>query len=209
MDHTPGQGQFHDFAAYAAFHSRAYGKTEAELRAEVDAKHATAVLTAGHLERLAEAAAKAGCALAWHDPDSAEAVAAAAALGASIAEFPTTLAAAEAARALGLAVVMGAPNLLRGVSSTNNLTAAQALSAGCLDGLVSDYYPEAIWPAALGAGSLSAAVALAAGAPAMAAGLTDRGALEVGRRADLVALSERGRVLAVVRGGREWGNCHR
>jgi len=71
----------------------------------------------------------------------------ASALGASIAEFPTTLAAARAARGHGQAMVMGAPTW--GISLTNSLTAVKHCPPVTATVWVSDYYPEAICPAAL------------------------------------------------------------
>jgi alpha-D-ribose 1-methylphosphonate 5-triphosphate diphosphatase len=123
--------------------------------------------------------------------------------GARIAEFPTTEAAARAAREVGLAVLMGAPNLLRGSSSSGNLSAVETLRLGLLDGLVSDYYPEAIWPAVLRGGlSLTDAVGFAADSPARAAGLDDRGRIEPGHRADPVALRPDGTVVRTIVAGR-------
>src|SRR3546814_16444001 len=65
---------------------------------------------------LAERGKARGLAIASHDDETAEHVADAAALGISVTEFPTTLAAARAARDNDMKVIMGAPNLLRGGS---------------------------------------------------------------------------------------------
>src|SRR6266536_3047800 len=116
--------------------------------------------------------------------------------GAVIAEFPTTADAAASAGPAGLAVAMGAPNLLLGRSTGGNLSAVEALAAGTLDLLVSDYYPEAMWPAALASGlPLPAAVALVTAAPARVAGLHDRGVLAPALRADLAALRPDGTIV--------------
>jgi alpha-D-ribose 1-methylphosphonate 5-triphosphate diphosphatase len=114
----------------------------------------------------------------------------AAALGIGISEFPTTLTAARAARAHGLAVVAGAPNLVRGGSHSGNVAVATLLEAGVLDALASDYVPPAPLDAAFAlarAGRpLAEAVALVSAHPARLVGLTDRGWLAPGLRADLV-----------------------
>lgn len=202
MDHTPGQGQFRSVAAYARYQEGHYGRSRAEIEELVGTKLGGAERVLELAQRVAAAASAAGVPLAWHDPDTPEVVATAAAMGAVIAEFPTTAVAARAAREAGMAVVGGAPNLLRGVSSSGNLSAREALRAGVLDVAVSDYYPEAMWPAALASGlPLPAAVALVSAAPARAAGLDDRGRLAEGLRADLVGLDGLGRVRCVVRGG--------
>lgn len=202
MDHTPGQGQFQSVAAYARYQEGHYGRSRVEIEELLGTKLGGAERVSELAQRVAAAASAAGIPLAWHDPDSPAVVATAAAMGAVIAEFPTTAVAARAAREAGMAVAGGAPNLLRGVSSSGNLSAREALRAGVLDVAVSDYYPEAMWPAALATGlPLPAAVALVSAAPARAAGLDDRGRLAEGLRADLVGLDGLGRVRCVVRGG--------
>jgi alpha-D-ribose 1-methylphosphonate 5-triphosphate diphosphatase len=130
--------------------------------------------------------------LASHDDASRAHVEEAAALGAVLTEFPTTLAAAQAAGELGIAVLMGAPNLIRGGSHAGNVAAATLAEAGHLDILSSDYIPSALLQAAfrLSEGelgqSLPEAVAKVTAAPAAAVGLGDRGVVAPGYRADLI-----------------------
>jgi alpha-D-ribose 1-methylphosphonate 5-triphosphate diphosphatase len=109
--------------------------------------------------------------------------------------------------------VAGAPNYLRGGSQSGNVAAAELLAHGLVDVLASDYIPRSPLDAAFAIAAdtslpqdLSAALALVSGAPAAMAGLTDRGALVEGARADLVAVRLEGRqpvVQAVWRGGRQ------
>lgn len=203
MNHTPGQGQFGDFEAYARYHERTYGTSVEESRRRAAAKQEMHAALAEHLDRIAAASRAAEVPFAWHDPDTAESVDRASELGATIAEFPTTPQALQTAARRGLTVVMGAPNLLRRTSSSGNLSAVEALATGVLDVLVSDYYPEAMWPAALQCGlPLVEAVELVAGRPAGAAGLTDRGRIAPGLRADLVGLGADGSVLCTIVAGR-------
>ena len=68
--------------------------------------------------------------------------------GVSIAEFPTTMVAAEASHAAGLAVLMGAPNVVRGGSHSGNIAAVDLARENCLDVLSSDYVPGALMLAA-------------------------------------------------------------
>ncbi len=117
-------------------------------------------------------------------------------LGVKISEFPVTLEAAGEAQQLGLLVVMGAPNALRGSSHVGNLSALQALKAGSLGALTTDYSPAAALRAAFAlaekqALELPQAIALVSRNPAQAVGLQDRGALCPGLRADLVILREK------------------
>jgi alpha-D-ribose 1-methylphosphonate 5-triphosphate diphosphatase len=190
MDHTPGQRQFTDIGLMREFADRR-GLTEAEfaahltkltdIGARLGARHAAAVLAA---------ATRLGAALASHDDATAAQVADSAARGARLAEFPTTLEAARACRGHGIAVMAGAPNLVRGVSHSGNVAAAALAEAGLLDILSSDYLPASLLIGAvrLGeqAGDLAAGLATVTAAPARAAGLDDRGRIAVGMRADLL-----------------------
>jgi alpha-D-ribose 1-methylphosphonate 5-triphosphate diphosphatase len=126
-----------------------------------------------------------------HDLATPEDVAAAADRGCTVAEFPTTLDAARAARDRGMLVVAGAPNVVRGGSHTGNVSAAELVVAGVADSLASDYLPSSMLPAAVrlvrdGVLSLPHAVRLITSGPAACVGLCDRGALTEGFRADLV-----------------------
>jgi alpha-D-ribose 1-methylphosphonate 5-triphosphate diphosphatase len=131
-------------------------------------------------------------------------------LGAAMSEFPIDLASAHAAREMGLHVIMGAPNAMRGVSSTvGNLSAQDGIAAGVVDVLASDYYPAAMLqaPFALarrGVLSLHDAVNLVSRNPALAAGLADRGEISAGKQADLAIVEEGDpvRVRATMRAGR-------
>lgn len=203
MNHTPGQGQFSDFEAYVSYHERTYGTSVEESRRRAAAKQEMRDALAEHLDRIASAAHAADVSFAWHDPDTADSVDRATGLGATIAEFPTTQEALGAAAKRGLTVVMGAPNLLRRTSSSGNLSAVDAMAARVLDVLVSDYYPEAMWPAVVQCGRpLAEAVDMVAGRPAEAAGLTDRGRIAPGLRADLVGIGPDGSVLCTIVAGR-------
>ena len=63
--------------------------------------------------------------LASHDDTTPEHVAEAIRDGVSIAEFPTTVEAAQALHAAGVRVLMGAPNLVRGGSHAGNVATAE------------------------------------------------------------------------------------
>ena len=108
-----------------------------------------------------------------------------------ISEFPTTLEAAEAAHAKGMKVVVGAPNVVLGRSHSDNVNAQHLVERGLVDALASDYVPCSLLHGAfllheIGVVALPEAIAMVTQAPAQMAGLTDRGVIEIGRRADLV-----------------------
>ncbi|GHG98891.1 alpha-D-ribose 1-methylphosphonate 5-triphosphate diphosphatase [Pseudodonghicola xiamenensis] len=126
--------------------------------------------------------------------------------GVRIAEFPETLVAAEAARAGGDAVVMGAPNVMRGGSHNGNVSARDLVTAGLCDALASDYHYPSLCRAALSLAreiGMAAAWRLVSSGPAELLGLTDRGRLTPGRRADILVLEQAtGRIVAVFAAGR-------
>ena len=98
--------------------------------------------------RIVELAKVQGVPLASHDDTTLEEVALAHSEGIAIAEFPTTIEAAVASRAVGMATVMGAPNVVRGGSHSGNASARELGEAGQLDILSSDYVPAALLMAA-------------------------------------------------------------
>jgi len=130
--------------------------------------------------------------LASHDEATVEHVEESAGYGMSIAEFPTTVEAAEVSHRLGLKVLMGAPNIVRGGSHSGNVAAADLAAQGVLDILSSDYYPSSLLQAARRLADeshgydLPSAVRTISLTPARAAGLEDRGEIRAGLRADLV-----------------------
>jgi alpha-D-ribose 1-methylphosphonate 5-triphosphate diphosphatase len=145
---------------------------------------------------------KHGLAVASHDDATAAHVDEAAQAGAAIAEFPTTMEAALAAHEYGLAVLAGAPNLVRGHSHSGNVSAAELAARGLLDVLSSDYVPASVLHGAfllhLRHGmTLPEALATVSLTPARRVGLEDRGAIVQGRRADLVRVRVAGDLVAV------------
>jgi alpha-D-ribose 1-methylphosphonate 5-triphosphate diphosphatase len=129
-------------------------------------------------------------------------------LGAHICEFPIAEEVGEAARAAGDWVVMGSPNVVRGRSHLGWASAARLAEAGICNVLSSDYYYPAMLRAALilagrGVLDLTRAWSLISANPARAAGLSDRGTISAGKRADLVVLDPNvPQVVATLTGGR-------
>lgn len=145
--------------------------------------------------RLAEAAANASIPMLSHDDDSIERRALFRAHGARICEFPITEEVAADARAANEAVVMGAPNVVRGGSHLGWTSAAPLAERGLVNVLASDYFWPAMMEAAFimagrGVLDLPRAWALVSANPAEACGLQDRGRLEAGLRGDVVVVDE-------------------
>lgn len=163
------------------------------------------------IAELARCAIGAGIPCASHDDASPAAVIRSAELGASIAEFPQDAACARFARSRGMGVLMGSPNYVRGGSHLGCLGAKDALRAGALDALCSDYHYASVFAAPFlmdAAGDLPLAEAwqLVSSAPARLVGLAGvKGAIAPGYDADLLLVSpgEHPRLMAVYIAGRE------
>jgi alpha-D-ribose 1-methylphosphonate 5-triphosphate diphosphatase len=205
MDHAPGQRQFVDVAKYREYNQGRYGLTDAQLDALVERRlEERARYADEHRAEITALCRKHGLPVASHDDATVAHVDEAMQAGAAIAEFPTTLEAAQAAHEYGLAVLAGAPNLVRGQSHSGNVPAAELAARGWLDVLSSDYVPASVLHGAfllhLRHGmSLPRAIATVSATPARRVGLDDRGAVVAGKRADLVRVRVAGDVV-VVRG---------
>lgn len=165
----------------------------------------------GSIARLADTARAHGIRMLSHDDESPEQRHAYRTMGVTLAEFPVNEATARAAADAGDHIVFGAPNVVRGGSHTGWTKAADMIAKGLCSVLASDYY----YPAPLLAAfrlvadnilTLPEAWALISSAPATAAGLTDRGRLAEGLRADILLIDDqvpqRPRIVAVIAGGR-------
>ena len=193
MDHTPGQRQFTRIEKFKEYYGGKTGMSKEELDVYIrDRQAAAAQWSASNRRRIVEMARSRTIPLASHDDATHEHVREAADDGVMIAEFPTTLEAAESSRRSGMSVLMGAPNMVRGGSHSGNVSAQALAETGILDILSSDYVPFSLLQAAFSlpervpAIDLPEAIRLVTANPAAAAGLHDRGEIAVGKRADLV-----------------------
>ncbi|HWA20429.1 MAG TPA: alpha-D-ribose 1-methylphosphonate 5-triphosphate diphosphatase [Devosia sp.] len=193
MDHAPGQRQFRSLDAARAYYQGKLKMSDTDFAAFLDRRNAESQTFApAHRAAIAQFCRDHAITLASHDDATLEHVGEAIAQGIDVAEFPTTREAAQASHQAGLAVLMGAPNVVRGGSHSGNVSASSLVEDGILDILSSDYIPFSLMQAvfALGAGdrsvSLPDAVRLVSKHPAEAAGFDDRGEIAIGRRADLV-----------------------
>lgn len=194
MDHSPGQRQYASLEKYREYYQGKYQLSDREMDAfEREQLMLAAEWSQPNREAISALCRKRGIVLASHDDATAAHVAESQAVGSAIAEFPTTLEAARASRALGMQVLMGAPNIVRGGSHSGNVAAWELAAHNMLDILSSDYYPASLLEAAFRLASderntlaLPQAVALVSRNPAKALGLSDRGAIAEGLRADLI-----------------------
>ncbi len=192
MDHTPGQRQYQTVSKYRQYYQERMRFNDTEMDTFIAQRHAEqATYSDKHRKAILRRGIEAGIAFASHDDATAEHVAESLADGVAIAEFPTTMVAAEQSHAAGLAVLMGAPNVVRGGSHSGNIAAVDLAKEGCLDVLSSDYVPGALILAAfqlpaLAGISLPESIRMVSMTPAKAAHLGDRGELTMGKRADFV-----------------------
>lgn len=194
MDHTPGQRQFGDLTKFEGFVRGKYSFGDQEFQDYVEFLYGLQNrLGAQHQAAAVAAAKRLGATLASHDDTTADQVATSHAHGVTMAEFPTTVAAADACHAHGIATIMGAPNVIRGGSHSGNVAALELAGLDRLDILSSDYVPAGLLMAAVQLGQLwddlPRGIATVTTRPAQAVGLNDRGAMGLGQRADIIRFS--------------------
>lgn len=197
MDHTPGQRQFRDLTRLKTYVCKKRGMTDDEFVAHVaQLKDLQRRYGMAHEAGAVKEAQRYGAVLASHDDTTRAQVDVSKRNGVGFAEFPTTLEAADACHAQGIAVMMGAPNIIRGSSHSGNVSALELAKADLLDIVSSDYVPSALLLSAFYLSriwqDLPRAVACVTSNPATAAGLSDRGRLQVGLRGDVVRVALRG-----------------
>lgn len=190
MDHTPGQGQFNREGFIREMAKS--GKSTEQAIAEYDELISRPKVSGEQLQRLLNHAKRHGIPTASHDDDTIEKVTYMHGMGVDICEFPINLEAAAHAAKLGMHVVGGASNILRGGSLSGNVSMTEAVLKGYVDTLCSDYYPPSIihsvfklhhqqgiaLPAAVNLATLNAAKAVKTD------GYT--GSIETGKDADLL-----------------------
>ncbi len=195
MDHTPGQRQFAKLDKFREYYMGKHGVTEAEIdgfikeRLQAQKEHAKK-----NREALVEMASVHNLSMASHDDATVEHVQQAVSEGVNISEFPTTLTAAKAAKESGLQVLMGAPNLVLGGSHSGNVSAMDLVKLNLVDLISSDYVPHSLLQSVFVMAAVTGKpvhetmkpVTLNSAIAIQLAG--DRGSLEVGKRADLLAV---------------------
>lgn len=194
MDHTPGQRQFRDLSKLKDYVQKKRGMTDAQFEDHVAHLLGLQERFGARHERIAVAEAKRyGAVLASHDDTTADHVDISFRHGVRVAEFPTTVEAAQACKLNGIAAMMGAPNLIRGGSHSGNVAAHDLAERGLLDIVSSDYVPSALLTSAFLLADLwhdmPRAVATVTATPAAAVGLKDRGRIAPGLHADLVRVT--------------------
>ncbi|MDO8980407.1 MAG: alpha-D-ribose 1-methylphosphonate 5-triphosphate diphosphatase [Afipia sp.] len=214
MDHTPGQRQFRDEGKLRDYYrGKSGGLTDAELDVMFERRFFyQKTYGEANMREIVALAHSYNIPLASHDDTTEENVTDAIRDRVSVAEFPTTMEAARGLHQAGIAVLMGAPNVVRGGSHSGNIAAVDLAREGLLDIMSSDYIPSSLLMAALQlprhapAIDLASAVRTVTKTAAEAVGLNDRGEIVAGKRADLIRV-HLARDLPVVRS--VWREGHR
>jgi len=192
MDHTPGQRQWRDLAKHRRYTERNGSLRDTEYdRLVQERTEQQALYAQRHRAQVVAGCHARGIPLASHDDTEVEHVELARQEQVAMSEFPTTVRAAEAARAAGMAIIMGGPNLVKGGSHSGNVSAAELARLGLLDIMSSDYVPSSLIQSLFllrdqQGWSMPKAVATVTCNPARAIGLEDRGAIAPGQRADFI-----------------------
>ena len=192
MDHSPGiGGQYKDESRYRRMRAAEGHALEVIDRTIEEMKNLHHANYAPNRRWVVEQARTRGIPLASHDDATPDDIFRNEADGITIAEFPVSMDAAQEAKARGMRVIAGAPNIVRGGSHSGNVAVMDLVRRNLLDALASDYVPASMLEAAMatvlqGALSMPQAVALVTSGPADIAGLTDRGRIAPGQRADLI-----------------------
>ena len=192
MDHTPGERQFVDEAKLKVYYQGKYGLSDSEFdKMVIERKELQAKYSKKHRLEISSMCKNIGVTTATHDDATEAHIKEAITLGATISEFPTTVAAASAANNAGMSTIMGGPNVVRGGSHSGNVSAADLSDKGLLDALSSDYVPSSLLYGAFLLNdkqglSLPDAIATVTTNPARMANFNDRGEIKAGLRADLI-----------------------
>ncbi|OON39793.1 phosphonate metabolism protein PhnM [Izhakiella australiensis] len=194
MDHSPGQRQYVSLEKYRIYFKGKYGLSDEEMATfEREQLQLASRWSQPNRQAIAALCRQNGIPIASHDDASEAHVNESHEVGSVIAEFPTTVEAADASHRRGMQVLMGAPNIVRGGSHSGNVAAAELATRQRLDILSSDYYPASLLDAAFRIAQqpdngydIPAAIALVTRNPARAIGLEDRGVIAEGKRADLL-----------------------
>jgi len=193
MDHGQGQGQFLTMEEYRDFLVRNYALEPEEAERRIKAKASMRHKVEQAIENLTQLSKAHNIPMLSHDDDSIEMVNVWHQRGVVASEFPLNEPTARHARELGINTLAGAPNVLRGKSQGNGMSALAAVEADVINVLTSDYLPNSLLPAAFKVHDkldmdLAKAIALISSNPASIDTTQKIGRIETGCIADLIAV---------------------
>jgi alpha-D-ribose 1-methylphosphonate 5-triphosphate diphosphatase len=193
MDHTPMQGQFSNIKSYKKIMKALYNFSDSAIEEHLKFLYeARQSFCKNEITELAYLACMHNIPLASHDDDNLDKIDMVKELGATISEFPVNIESLKYASESGLYTVVGSPNIIKGGSHSDNLSARDAVESGFADIICSDYSPKSLFHSLfmldkLGIIPLHEAVNMASLNPAKAIGLdSETGSIEKGKKADLL-----------------------
>jgi alpha-D-ribose 1-methylphosphonate 5-triphosphate diphosphatase len=195
-DHLPELDNPTSTERYLAGFRRRVTMDDAETRLFLKSLQGRRSLGEEQTYELAQQARKSDISLSSHDDQCVEDVERNRTLGTAIAEFPMNAKTAAASQAAGAAVLMGAPNLVRGGSHVGAISVREAIEQNLVSILCSDYHYPSLFCAPFVAAEqglmpLAQAWKMVSENPARAAGLgASKGRIAPGLDADLLLLSE-------------------
>jgi len=181
-------------------------------KAGLDNPGAPRLLLAPGARQIVDLCHRLGVPVASHGDDYEAKLDALEQLGVRYTEFPISMEIARSAAGRGMRISLGAPNIVRGVSKNNKLSAREAIKNGYCDIICSDYTPMSVFHAIFtlvreGILPLHEAVNMASFNPAREMGIAGyTGSLEPGKRADILLVDASGdipRILTTFVEGRE------
>jgi len=193
MDHSPGQGQFKTLESWKKYHLSAYSFDTKYIDEYIEKK--LSADKTGIVEDLVKFAISYNIPVLSHDDDCKEKLNTLKNLGITFSEFPLSVEVAEYAKQLNISTGMGAPNVVRGGSQSGNIAAKELISKNLCDYLCSDYHPSSMLLAPYKLKEelhipLEKGFRLVSTTPARLAGLTDRGIIAIGKKADIIVIDE-------------------
>ncbi|MDR3566011.1 MAG: alpha-D-ribose 1-methylphosphonate 5-triphosphate diphosphatase [Negativicutes bacterium] len=199
MDHTPGQGQYWKMDVFRDYYAKKHphlGEAGIDQLIEKRRSRTQAGNNNEMLDLIAERAGRYNLPVASHDDDSPDRIAFMKKKGVTISEFPVNLETALDAATQGMHVVVGAPNIVRGISNSGNMRALDAIGNHAAHIICSDYMSSSMLHAVFQLHNkhgiaMSEAVKMATLNPAKAVGCDDRlGSIEAGKVADMALITE-------------------
>lgn len=146
-DHLPALDDARAVDRYVAGLKRRVNMDEASTQHFLHSLQGKREEGAEQTRELANLALSLGVSLSSHDDHGLDDVARNVRLGTDIAEFPMDAETAKESRNAGIAVLMGAPNLVRGGSHVGAISVRDAVMAGLVDILCSDYHYPSLFAA--------------------------------------------------------------
>ena len=193
-DHTPGHRQYRNVENYITFTTKMFDRSVEEARESIKERQERALENSHVRDEIHQCLSKKNIIIGSHDDETIEHVDLAIKHGCHFCEFPITEEAARYIRKKGILISMGAPNLILGRSTSNNVSCRDLIKNDLVDIFCSDYHLPAMLQTAIYLMSQNTpswkAFHYITRNPAKAVGMENiTGSIEIGKKADLIAFN--------------------